>query len=195
MSRNLVADPTLPETPARYTPTAIGLHWIAGTLIVANLALGLYMVDLQLTPAKLRYYSWHKWTGVTIFLLSAARLLWRLGHPAPALPAALPAWQRRAANASHAALYLLFFAAPLSGWLFSSAAGFQTVYFGVVPLPDLLSKDKALADLLQVVHRAANYSLAALVVLHAAAALKHHLADRDGVLSRMLPFLGTGNPR
>ncbi|MGE0357863.1 MAG: cytochrome b [Burkholderiales bacterium] len=192
MSSNLVADPTIPAAPATYTAAAIGLHWIAGTLIIANLALGLYMVDLQISPAKLRYYSWHKWTGVTIFLLSAARLLWRLGHPAPGLPPSMPDWQRRAAKASHLALYVLFFAAPLSGWLFSSASGFQTVYFGVLPLPDLLGKDKALADLLQLVHRAANYSLATLVVLHAAAALKHHLVDRDEVLSRMLPFLGTG---
>ena len=124
-----------------FTGTAIALHWIAAALIVGNLAFGLYMVDLPLTPAKLRYYSWHKWAGVTVFLLSAARLLWRLSHPAPALPSSMPAWQRTAANASHHVLYVLFFAAPLSGWLFSSAAGFQTVYFGVVPFPDLLDEE------------------------------------------------------
>lgn len=175
-----------------YTRTAIGLHWIAAALIVGNLAFGLYMVDLPLSPAKLKVYSWHKWAGVTVFLLSAARLLWRLSHPAPALPSSMPAWQRTAANASHHVLYLLFFAAPLSGWLFSSAAGFQTVYFGVLPLPDLLSKNKEVADVLKLVHRFANYTLAALVVLHAAAALKHHVVDRDDVLARMLPFLKSG---
>lgn len=175
-----------------FTRTAIALHWIAAALIVGNLAFGLYMVDLPLTPSKLRYYSWHKWAGVTIFLLSAARLLWRLSHPAPALPSSMPAWQRTAANASHHLLYLLFFAAPLSGWLFSSAAGFQTVYFGVVPLPDLLSKNKEVADVLKLVHRSANYTMAALIVIHAAAALKHHVVDRDDVLARMLPFLKPG---
>ncbi|MDH5264287.1 MAG: cytochrome b [Betaproteobacteria bacterium] len=178
---------------ADFTRTAIALHWIAAALILGNLAFGLYMVDLPLTPAKLRYYSWHKWAGVTIFLLSAARLLWRLSHPAPALPSSMPAWQRTAANASHHLLYVLFFAAPLSGWLFSSAAGFQTVYFGVVPLPDLLSKNKEVADVLKLVHTFANYAMAALVVLHAAAALKHHVVDRDDVLARMLPFLKSGN--
>ena len=71
--------------------------------------------------------------------------MWRLTHAAPALPATMPAWQRAAANASHHLLYALFFAAPLTGWLFSSAAGFQTVYFGVLPIPDLLAKDPALA--------------------------------------------------
>lgn len=173
----------------RYTGTAIGLHWIAAVLILGNLAFGLYMVDLPLSPAKLQYYSWHKWVGVTIFLLSAVRLLWRLTQPSPALPPSMPAWQRTAANASHIALYALFFAAPLTGWLFSSAAGFQTVYFGVVPLPDLLDKNRELADVLKLVHRFTTYTLASLAVLHSAAALKHHVVDGDDVLARMLPFL------
>ena len=181
-----------PAGKADYTGTAIALHWIAGALIVGNLAFGLYMVDMPLSPAKLKYYSWHKWAGVTIFLVSAARLLWRLTHPSPALPSSMPAWQRAAASASHHLLYVLFFAAPLTGWLFSSAAGFQTVYFGVLPIPDLLGKNKELADALKLVHRFTNYTLAALVVVHAAAALKHHVVDRDGVLARMLPFLKTG---
>lgn len=177
----------------RYSCTAIGLHWIAALLIIGNLAFGLTMVDLPLSPAKLRYYAWHKWAGVTIFLVSAVRLLWRLAHPAPALPESMPAWQRTAANASHHLLYLLFFVVPLSGWLFSSAAGFQTVYFGVLPLPDLLARNKELADILKLVHRCANYTLAALVVVHVAAALKHHLVDGDDVLARMLPLLKSRN--
>jgi cytochrome b561 len=180
-------------SPIRFGATAIGLHWIAALLIAGNFAFGLYMVDLPLSPAKLRYFSWHKWTGVTIFAISALRLLWRVRHPVPALPAAMPKWQRRAAMASHHLLYLLFFAVPLTGWLFSSAAGFQTVYLGLVPIPDLLPKSENLADALKLVHRYANYSLAALVALHAAAALKHHLLDRDEVLARMLPLLKPRN--
>ena len=175
--------------PPHFTRTAVALHWIAAALILANLTLGLYMVDLQLSPAKLRFYSWHKWTGVTVFIVSAARLLWRLRHPAPDLPSSMTPWQRTAATASHHAFYALFFAAPLTGWLFSSAAGFQTVYLGVVPLPDLLSKDAELAEVLKLVHRAATYSLAVLVVVHSAAAIKHHVVDGDDVLARMLPFL------
>jgi cytochrome b561 len=173
----------------RYTPAAIALHWIVAALLLGNLSFGLYMVDLPLSPAKLKYYSWHKWAGVTIFLFAAIRLLWRLGHRPPALPAEMPAWERRAANASHTLLYVLFFAAPLSGWLFSSASGFPVVYFGVLPIPDLLGKDKELADALKLVHRSVNYALAALVAVHAAAAIKHHVIDRDDVLVRMLPFL------
>ena len=180
-------------SPPRYTGTAIVLHWVAAALILGNVAFGLYMVDLPLSPAKLRYYAWHKWVGVTVFLLSAARLLWRLGHPAPALPASMPAWQRKAAHLSHVFLYALFFAAPLSGWLFSSAAGFPTVYLGLVQLPDLLAKNRELADVLKVVHRVITWSLGGLALVHAAAAIKHHAVDRDDVLRRMLPFIKPGN--
>ena len=169
-----------------YTRTAIALHWILAALIIANLAFGLSIVDLPVSPRKLRYFSWHKWTGVTIFLLSAARLAWRLRHPAPPLPPSMPAWEMRMAHASHALLYALFLAAPLTGWLYSSAAGFQTVYLGLVPIPDLLSRDAALADTLKLLHHACNYGLGAVVAVHIAAALKHHFVDHDAVLSRML---------
>ena len=172
----------------RYTPAAVAFHWIVAALIIANLALGLYTVDLPLSPQKLRYFSFHKWIGVTVFAVAAARLLWRLRHAAPALPDSVPSWERRAAHATHALLYLLFFAAPLTGWLFSSASGFQTVYLGVLPIPDLLSKDKALADALRLAHKSINYTMAAVIVLHIAAALKHHFVDKDEVLRRMLPF-------
>jgi cytochrome b561 len=171
----------------RYTPAAIALHWLAALLIAFNLAFGLYLVDLPLSPQKLRYFSYHKWVGVTVFALSAARLLWRLQHPAPALPATMQGWERRLANGSHFLLYVLFFAAPLSGWLFSSAAGFQTVYLGVLPIPDLLAKNSELAEVLKVTHHWINYTMAAVIALHASAALKHHFVDRDDVLRRMLP--------
>jgi len=179
--------------PSRYSTPAIALHWIVAMLIIANLALGLYTVDLPLSPAKLRNFSYHKWIGVTVFLLAAARLLWRLGHRPPPLPPAMAPWERRTAAATHILLYVLFFAAPLTGWLFSSATGFQTVYLGIVPIPDLLSKDKALADALRLAHKSINYTMAAVIVLHAAAALKHHFVDRDDVLRRMLPLSRTGN--
>jgi cytochrome b561 len=176
-------------SPSQYTRTAIALHWIVAALVIGNLCYGLYLVGLPLSPQKLRYFSYHKWIGVTILLLAAARLLWRLTHPAPPLPASMPRWERRAAHASHAVLYVLFFAAPLTGWLFSSAAGFQTVYLGVIPIPDLLAKDRELADIIRLAHRGINYTMGALIVVHAAAAIKHHVHDRDDVLVRMLPFL------
>jgi cytochrome b561 len=148
------------------------------------------MHELPLSPQKLKLYSWHKWAGVTIFLCVLLRLLWRLLHRPPELPAGMPAWQRKAAEATHVLLYLLMVAVPLSGWLMSSAKGFQTVWFGMVPLPDLLDKNKELGDLLQEVHEVLNFTMAGLVLAHLGAALKHHFIDRDDVLVRMAPFLG-----
>lgn len=180
--------------PAGYTPAAVALHWIVAILIVFNLAFGFYLVDLPLSPQKLRFFSWHKWVGITIFLFAAARLLWRLSHAPPPFPASMRPWEVRLARITHVLLYALFFAAPLSGWLFSSASGFQTVYLGVLPIPDLLAKDKALAEVLKLAHHWINYTLAAIVALHIAAALKHHFVDRDEVLIRMLPFLRRKSP-
>jgi cytochrome b561 len=174
----------------RYTSTAIALHWLVALLVLCSATIGLHMVDLPLSPAKLKFYSWHKWIGVSIFLLAVLRVLWRLTHPAPALPAATPRWQRFAAVASHLLLYLLVIVIPLSGWLMSSALGVQTVYFGVLPLPDLLVKNKALGEQLKLVHEALNWTLAVLVAVHVAAALRHHFVQGDEVLRRMLPFVG-----
>jgi cytochrome b561 len=169
----------------RYTPTAMALHWLMALLLTGTFVLGLYMSDLKLSPAKLQLYSYHKWIGITLLALAVFRVLWRLTHRPPEID--LPRWQQRLSSGVHGLLYLLFIAIPLTGWLMSSAKGFQTVLFGVLPLPDLVGKDKALGVLLTSVHESLNYLLLALVLLHVAAALKHQLIDRDGILSRMLP--------
>lgn len=174
----------------RYTGTAIALHWLMAALILVTFCVGLYMHGLHLSPLKIKLFSWHKWAGVTVFLLLVLRLVWRLGHRPPDLPASIPVWQRQMAHVGHGLLYLLMIAVPLSGWLMSSAKGFQTVYFGVLPIPDLLAKNKELGDRLQDVHEWLNYAMLALVAGHAAAALRHHLVDRDDVLMRMAPWLG-----
>jgi cytochrome b561 len=171
----------------RYGAVAIVLHWVLALAIPCAIAVGIYMHDLPLSPHKLKVYSWHKWIGVTIFLLAVFRVLWRATHPAPPLPAAIPPWQRNAAQATHLLLYVLILVIPLSGWLMSSAYGVQVVYFGLLPLPDLLAKDKALADQLKELHQGLNITMALLLVAHVGAALKHHFVDRDDVLRRMLP--------
>jgi cytochrome b561 len=174
------------QTPARYHPASIALHWLLALAIVGSLAVGLYMTSLPMSPTRLKLYNWHKWAGVLILTLSAARLLWRLTHqPPPALPA--PAWQLKAAHATHMALYGLFFAVPLAGWAYSSAAGFPIVLFGVLPLPDFVPVDRELAEAIKPLHKWLAYALAATVLLHVAAALKHHFVDRDGLLQRMWP--------
>jgi cytochrome b561 len=180
--------------PTRYTPAAVALHWILAILIIGNLAFGLYTVNLPLSPQKLKLFSYHKWVGVTVLILSAARLLWRATHGAPALPDTMKPWEKQLARVSHVLLYILFFAAPISGWLFSSASGFQTVYLCILTIPDLLSKNKELADVLRLAHHWINYTMAAVIALHVAAALKHHFIDRDDVLTRMLPLARRKSP-
>ena len=171
----------------RYTRTAIALHWLIALMLFGLFGLGLYMAELPLSPTKLKLYSYHKWTGVTVFLLVLVRLGWRVTHEPPPLPAGMPAWQMKAAAAGHHVLYLLMLIVPLSGWLMSSALGFQTVWFGVLPLPDLLPKDKVVGEALKEVHEVLNFLFMAVVAGHIAVALKHHFVDRDGLLSRMLP--------
>lgn len=173
----------------RYTGTAIGLHWIIFVLVFCGWLLGQYMSGLPFSPQKLRYVSWHKWIGVTVFAFVLLRLAWRLYHPPPALPASVSLLQQRAACAVHALLYVLLIVIPMTGWLYSSAAGVPTVWLGLIQLPDLLQKNKAVADVLKEVHSYLNWTLFALVLGHAGFALKHHFIDRDGVLTRMIPVL------
>ncbi|EIJ44219.1 cytochrome B561 [Beggiatoa alba B18LD] len=173
---------------ARYTPTAITLHWLIALLLFGLLGLGFYMSNLPLSPEKLQLYSWHKWIGVTVFFLACFRLAWRMTHPAPALPAGMKWWEIYAAHAVHILLYGLMLAIPLSGWLMSSAAGFPVVYFGVLPLPDLVSKNTELRELFGAIHGSLNFLLIALIVLHIGAAIKHQWIAKDNLLKRMSFF-------
>jgi cytochrome b561 len=175
--------------PARYTATAIALHWLLALVIIAGFGLGVYMVDLPVSPNRLKLYNYHKWIGVTILALSALRLLWRLTHPPPPLPANAPAWQNKAAHAAHMLLYVLFFAVPLSGWAYSSATGFPIVYLGVLQLPDFVPKNRELAEAIKPVHMVLAFTLAIIVAVHIAAAFKHQFVNRDGLMARMLPFM------
>lgn len=170
-----------------YTTTAKLLHWLMATLILGLIVLGLYMEGLPFSPEKLKLYAWHKWAGVTAFVLVLARLAWRVRNRPPPLPAGMARAQRLAAHAGHALLYALMIAIPLSGWLMSSAKGVPTVWFGVVPLPDMLDKSEALGSLLEATHKYLNWLLIAILVGHVGAALKHHFIDRDDILVRMLP--------
>lgn len=176
----------------RYTTPAIVLHWLIALLIIGAFTMGLVMTDIPgLTPTKLKYYSWHKWAGVTVLGLATLRLLWRLAQQPPAYAGAMPAWQRGAAHGLHWLLYLLMFAVPLSGYFYSLASNIPVVYFGIVQLPVLIGPDPALKAVLKDVHYWLNMLLAGLVALHVLAALKHLFVDRDGVMQRMLPFIRT----
>lgn len=170
---------------ATYNLTARTLHWLMAVLIVGLLILGIYMHELPLSPQKLQLYAWHKWAGVTAFALVLFRLYWRLTRPAPPLPEHMSALAKFAAHAAHSLIYILLVLIPLSGWLMSSAKGFQTVYFGMLPIPDLLTKDRELGELLTEVHKLLNISFIAVLLGHVGAALYHQFIRKDGLLKRM----------
>ena len=172
----------------RYTHTAVLFHWLIALLIIGSFTLGLVMTDIPgITPTKLKYYSWHKWAGVTILTLAALRVLWRLTHRAPAYPVSMKPWEKSAAHHLHTLLYVLMFAVPLSGYFYTLSAGVPVVYFGLFQLPVLIEPNPELKPVLKALHFWLNMGLATAVGVHIAAALKHAVIDRDGVVKRMLP--------
>lgn len=174
---------------ARYPKLIMLLHWLMAILIVSAFVMGVVMTDIPgFTPTKIKYYSWHKWIGITVLLLACLRLLWRLRYPAPPYPAGMPAWQQKAATGTHHLLYLLFFASPISGYFYSLAAGVPVVYLQLIPLPVLIEPNPELKPILQGLHKAFNISLALLVFAHIGAALKHHFIEKDGIFKRILPL-------
>lgn len=172
----------------RYGLALIVLHWLTLGLIIAAYVLGTILEDMPFSPTKLKLYAWHKWVGMFVLFLVPLRVLLRfrekLDHRLGLTP-----WEARLSAVVHAGLYALMVLVPLFGWLHSSAEGFPVVWFGVLPLPDLVGKDKALADLYKELHEGSVNLLVTLVALHAAAALYHHHVRRDGVLVRMVPWL------
>jgi len=170
-----------------YTPIAKIFHWLIATAILGLMFMGFTMTDMDLSPEKLQYYSWHKWAGVSVLLLTLARLTWRLFNPVPELPLEMDKRLKILAHLGHFALYALCIVIPLSGWLMSSAKGVQTVLFGVWPIPDLISRDKLLGHQLQELHEILNWILIGFISTHILAALKHHFIDKDEILVRMLP--------
>jgi cytochrome b561 len=172
----------------RYTKTAVVLHWLIALLIICTFTLGVTMVNIHgLTPSKLKYFSWHKWLGSTIFGLACLRLLWRLWNPAPPYPLTMAKWQQQAAGALHALLYFLIFAVPLSGYFYSLSAGVPVVYLGIIPLPVLIDPNPEWKPILKLVHYTLNVVLLSGFCLHVLAALKHQFIDRDNMFTRMLP--------
>jgi cytochrome b561 len=168
-----------------YPPLPRALHWITAILLLVLFGLGVSMTRWIPDDQKIRVYSWHEWAGLTVFAVTALRLLWRLTHRPP--PLDIPAWEKVTANGVYVAMYLLLVAQPIVGWLLSAAFGFQVVYLGLIPVPVPVAEDKALAGRLQELHETLAIALALLFAAHLAGVLYHHLVRRDAVLSRMLP--------
>lgn len=161
-------------------------HWLIALLIGVQAVLGLSMVQMGLTPAKLRVFALHKSIGMTILALVLLRIAWRLGETRPANLATIPRWQMRLAHLVHLALYVLILALPFSGWWFNSASGAPLVWFHWLQLPGLGGYDPVWKPRALLLHQSLFALLVALLVLHVGAALWHHFRRRDDVLRGML---------
>lgn len=178
---------------ASYTKTAKVLHWLIALAIIFMLALG-WCLDFFAGETKFAAIQLHKSIGITILLLSVVRLGWRLMHKAPPLPATMPLWEQRAAHAGHVLLYIAMIGMPLSGWAMVSTSphNIPTILYGLVRWPGMpyfstLPDKKAMHEVMDNVHSISAYLLAALIVGHAAAAMKHHFIAKDDILLRMMP--------
>lgn len=163
------------------------LHWTVAALVLVQIVLGWWAVTVPLSPLKLDLFVWHKSFGMLVLALTVVRVGWRLANPAPALPPALPAWERLAARAVHALIHSMLIAMALSGWVVSSAANVPFRIFWLIPLPRIVPPDRAVAELFADVHLLLVVALALLLLLHVGAAIRHHVVLRDDVLARMLP--------
>ena len=164
-----------------YSRVARWLHWVMGLLIVANLAGGLlHDINADLIMPL------HKATGITILALAVLRIVWRMTHPAPALPTAMPMWARAIASFTHAILNAMMILIPMSGWIMSSASRRPISFFGLFDVPKFnVIKDSPLAEISHESHEILGFAMIALLVLHIVAALRHHFVLKDGMMARM----------
>lgn len=178
-------------TRSTYSRVAIILHWLIGIAIIGNLIGGLAH---DLPPREMRglVTGLHKATGITILVLSVARLLWRFAHRPPPLAATVKGWEKGLAHATHWTFYLLMILVPVSGWVMVSAAEQRRplTWFGLFDIPYLpVAQDKIAAASANNAHETLGFVMIGLLVLHIGAALKHHYLDRDNTLARMLPLV------
>jgi cytochrome b561 len=176
------------NTTTRWGVVSQFLHWLIVALIVTQVILGNIASDLPIGVKKLAMFARHKSVGITILGLAVIRLAWRWFNPTPLLPGTLKPYERVLAGLTHAGLYVLLFAMPLTGWMMTSARGFPVSWFGYFQLPDLVPKNDTLYNLMKDTHDTLAVALYVIVSLHLLAALKHHFVLRDDVLRRMLPF-------
>lgn len=173
----------------RWGWVSITIHWLTVLMVLSLVVVGLLMQEMANSPSKIEVYALHKSFGLTVLALTVLRLLWRLVAGTPAAVPGMPRWQHLAAQASHAALYVILLAMPLSGWLYNSASGFPLKWFGLFSLPKLSAYDADVKAFALAMHEWLFIALAVIVLVHALAALKHHYFDRDATLARMLPGL------
>lgn len=179
-------------TTQKYPALIRLLHWGVGVLVLLTIPVGVIMLQEGLArPTQDLLFILHKNGGVLILLLVLLRIMWRLVTPAPALPPTIPTWQVRSAKAVQWTLYALLLVMAISGYIRVRAGGFPIEGLDALGIPALVPRSDALSEVAKTVHATARFPLAALIVLHIAAGLKHLLA-RDGVFGHIWPPMGRG---
>lgn len=166
------------NTNLRYGTIAMTFHWVIAGLILSNVPLGYYFNEMlsEENPARKVFGLAHVAIGVTVLLLSLARLRWRLRNPAPPLPADMQRVERRFATGTHYALYGLMIVVPILG------------------LSTIVTPHYVAGHILGPLHEWLAYSLFVLALGHIGAAVFYHfMIRRDKILHRMLPGTDVGN--
>ena len=166
------------------------MHWTIALLVLVQMVLGWTAVAWHLSPTKLDLFVLHKSTGMLILMLMVVRLCWRWTNVTPDLPRSMAAWERVSASASHFALYLLLFIAPVTGWIINSAANVPFRAYWLIPIHSSAEANKGTADITARIHFVIAVALSLVLIVHIAAALRHQFLIRDNVLTRMLPDSG-----
>ena len=169
-----------------YAAPAVFLHWVIALLVVIQVGLGVYMMAIEEQPGSGWYFALHVSFGLTVAVLIALRIVWRLGHKPAPLPASVPGWEATLASLGHHLLYLLLVLMPVTGYLGRSWSEDGVAWFGL-PLPAWAVPSEALSEQWFGIHITIAWVLVAVVALHVAAGLKHLLIDKDGVFFRMWP--------
>lgn len=168
---------------------AIVLHWLIALLFLGQLIGGNVMTRLEDKRLAFNLIQWHKSFGFLLLALVILRILWRLANPTPRYPESMPLWEQRAAHVSHGLLYVLQLALPLTGWVLvsTSVLAIPTFAFYLFVVPNLpIPMSAGIEHQFMRYHTWLGYAAIALLVLHVAAALRHHFVLRDGLMRRML---------
>lgn len=175
---------------ADYTSVAKLLHWLMAAVLIGVWIVGFLLDDMPKGPDKMALVNLHKAVGSTVIVLVGLRILWRLFHPVPALPAEIPPVLQLIARLGQLLLYVLMIGMPMSGWLMSSAFGYPVMMAGVLEMPNpFAAPDPDMGELFANAHGLMGWVLAVTVLAHITLALKHHFIAKNDILVRMLPRL------
>lgn len=177
----------LRNTDKAYGAMAQAFHWLVVVGITAQFIWAWRIDQTDSIRSQFALVNQHKSIGMTVLTLVILRLLWRLVNRTPAFPARMSDWEKRAASTAHWLLYALILAMPLTGWMYSSAAGFGAEFFGLLDIPDFVAQSERLEDIFGTIHAWLAKAILVVVTVHVLAALRHQFVLKDGLLRRMLP--------